>query len=163
MCSAHAGETGRPLKIYSFFSTPLRTFLGVMAPIAAMMLLLACLPRMPLWIRLSAGAVVAVSIHGVYRGYAHRLEIWPEHIRFRSPGRELVIRWSEVRRIDRYTPLDRNRATQYVYVTRLDAPPVDWREIDENTIQLQDRPGLLESLRAHCPHAMPTTVTPNPS
>ena len=71
-----------------------------------------------------------------------------EHqVRFRSPGRSLSIPWSQVRRIERYTPPDRNRATRYIYITRRDRPPANRSTVDEVTFQLQDRPGLLESLR----------------
>lgn len=119
-----------------------------MVPIVSMMLLLAILPRVPLGLRLTAGAVVAVSLYAGYRGYGHRVEVTPESVTYRRPGRCFRLRWQEIRHIGRYIPLDRNRASQYVYVTRLDTPPLDWREIDENTIQLQDRPGLLESLQS---------------
>jgi hypothetical protein len=132
--------------VWPFFSTPLRVFAGVLGPIAGMMLLLAVLPGVPTAIRLTAGMVVGVSLYGFYRGYAHRVEVTPEGVCYRRPGRRVRLSWEEVRHVGRYVPIDRNRSSAYVYVTRLDAPPVDWREVDENTIQLQDRPGLLETL-----------------
>jgi len=109
-----------------------------------MMTLLALLPGVPVGLRLTAAVV---SLYGFYRGYGHRIEMTAEGVRYRRPGRCLSLRWGEVRHIGRYVPLDRNRVSQYVYITRRESPPVDWREIDENTIQLQDRPGLLESLQ----------------
>jgi hypothetical protein len=148
--SEQGSRTGRV--VWTFFSTPLRVFLGVMGPITIMMLV--------------AGVVVVLSAHAFRRGYLQRIEAWPTQVVFRTPGRTLTIPWDQVRRMDSYIPLDRNRATRYVYITRLDSPPVDWREIDENTIQLQDRAGLLETLHGYwkrhgsagdsAPAAMPT-------
>lgn len=130
-----------------FFSTPLWQFLAVMVPLTLMMLLLAVLSAMPLGIRLSSAAVACISLYALWRGYHYRVEATPQYVRYRGWRKDIVIPWHEVHLIDRYTPLDRNRGSQYVFVTRLDTPPVDRREIDENTIQLQDRPGLLETLR----------------
>jgi hypothetical protein len=132
-----------------FFSTPLPQFLAVMGPLAIMMVLLASLPSMPTGIRVSSAVVAIISIYSFFRGYHSRIEATSEHIRFRSWRKNIVIPWREVRMVARYTPLDRNRTCQYVFVTRLDTPPVDRREIDENTIQLQDRPDLLETLRMY--------------
>jgi hypothetical protein len=136
-------------QVWPFFSTPLRVFVLVMGPIAGSMTLLAALPGVPAVIRITAGVVVAASLYGLVRGYANRVEADAEGIRYRGPGKHFRIPWRDVRHLDRYTPLDRNRTTQYVYATRLEVPPADWREIDRNTVQLQDRPGLLESLRAY--------------
>ncbi|GMU24439.1 MAG: hypothetical protein AMXMBFR13_45130 [Phycisphaerae bacterium] len=145
--SEQGSRTGRV--VWAFFSTPMRVFLGVMGPITIMMLVLALLPGVPVGIRLTAGVVVVLSAHAFRRGYLQRIEAWPTQVVFRTPGRTLAIPWDQVRRMDSYIPLDRNRATRYVYITRLDSPPVDWREIDENTIQLQDRAGLLETLHGY--------------
>lgn len=148
-------------RVWPFFSTPFHVFMAVMGPIGAMSAFCAAMPAMPGWIRLSGGVVLVLSLYALYRGYGHRIEITPDHVRYRSLRRDLRIPWSQVRRIDRYIPLDRNLKTQYVYVTRLESPPVDWREIDNDTIQLQDRPGLLEALRVHLPPGR--RDCPNPS
>ena len=114
-----------------------------------MMTLLALLPAMPAGIRMTAAMVAVVSLYSFWRGYRPRVEVSPEYIRYRTVGRRYTIFWSDVRGLDRYTPLNRNRTSQYVYITRLDSPPVDWRDMNANTIQLQDRPGLLETLRMY--------------
>ena len=133
---------------WAFFSTPLRAFLAVMLPIAMLMGLLAAAPAVPTAIRLTAAAVIAVSLRALWRGYLHRLEAGAEGVAYRAPLGRICIPWSQIRRIGRYTPPDRNRLTQYVYITRLDHPPADRHTIDADTLQIQDRPGLLEALQA---------------
>lgn len=130
-----------------FFSTPLPQFLAVMGPLAIMMIWLALLPSMPMGIRISSAAVAIISIYSFCRGYRSRIEATPEYIQYRAWPKHIVIPWRAVHMVGRYVPLDRNRSSPYVFVTRLDTPPVDRREIDANTIQLQDRPGLLEILQ----------------
>src|SRR5687768_17592457 len=120
-----------------------------MAPLAVMMILLAVLPRMPMGIRISSAMVAIISMYTFCRGYRSRIEATPEYVRYRGWRKDIVIPWREVHTVARYIPLDRNRSSQYVFITRLNTPPVDRREIDENTIQLQDRPGLLETLRMY--------------
>jgi hypothetical protein len=111
-----------------------------MSPLTVMMLLLAFLRSIPMGIRISSA---------FWRGYHGRVEATPRHVRYHRWRKDIVIPWQEVRLMDRYIPLDRNRHSRYVFITRLDTPPVDHREVDENTIQLQDRPGLLETLIAY--------------
>lgn len=135
--------------VWSYFSTPLRVFLGVVGPIAGMMGLLAAAPGVPGWMRVSAGVVVAVTLYGLIRGYGRRVVATPQGLCFQSPRRRIQLTWPEIRGIASYVPLDRNLKTRYVYATRLDTSPIDWREIDENTIQLQDRPGLLDALKRY--------------
>lgn len=141
-----AGHKLPARRVWPFFSTPFRVFGGVIGPIAGMMGLLAAMPRVPGMIRLTAGLVLAVSVYALYRGYGRRIIATGDSISFRSLTRAVSIPWTHVQRMGRYVPLDRNLQTQYVYITRRTEPPVDWREIDADTIQLQDRPGLLEEL-----------------
>jgi hypothetical protein len=138
----------RRRRVYPFFSTPLRRFAGVLSPIAALMGLLAWHSAVPTWMRLTAGGVVLVSLVALYRGYGHRIEVSRQGVRYRGLWRNVRIDWIDVRLMDRYVPLDRNPHARYVYISRLSSPPVDWREIDDNTIQLQDRPGLLVALES---------------
>jgi hypothetical protein len=135
------------LRRWPFFSTPLRAFLAVMVPILAFMILLALVGGVPTGIRWTALAVIAVSLYAFWRGYLHRLEITGREVAYHTPLKRLSIPWSHVCRIDRYTPPDRNPSTQYVYITRLDHPPPDRFTINADTLQLQDRPGLLEALQ----------------
>jgi hypothetical protein len=107
------------------------------------------LRAIPVGIRISSAAVACISLYAFWRGYLGRVEATPRHVRYRRWRKVIVIPWQEVRLMDRYIPLDRNRHCRYVFITRLDTPPVDHREVDENTIQLQDRPGLLETLLAY--------------
>lgn len=132
---------------WPFFSAPPATFLGVMGPLMLMMVILASFSGIPSWIRCSAGVLVMISLWTFGRGYLCRIEASPTHVHYRTPLRRRSLAWSEVRGIDAYIPLDRNLKTRYVYITRRDEPPADRREIDADTFQLQDRPGLVEALR----------------
>jgi len=117
-----------------------------MIPITTLMLALSVLGGMPRAIRCSAAVVVIVSIYAFWRGYLHRLEIDDQSVRYRTLTRTIEIPWSAIRQIDRYIPPDRNPTTQYVYITRNDSHPPDRFTLDETTVQIQDRPDLLESL-----------------
>jgi hypothetical protein len=128
------------------FAAPHRLFVAVIGPVAAMMLLLTLAGGMPPWIRISAGIVVACSGYAYWRGYLHWVEVSPDGVAACAPGRRRRIPWTQVRRIGRYTPPDRNRTAQYVYISTVDAEPAG--RSDPQTIQLQDRPGLLDLLLA---------------
>lgn len=144
--TAADSATSMPRRHWPFFSTPLPVFAGVMGPIGGMMFLLAVLPGIPGAIRGTAGLVVAISVASFVRGYGCRVELSEAGVTYHRPGRAWTLCWTDIRLTGRYVPLDRNRSTQYVFVTTLDAPPVDRREITPDTIQLQDRPGLLEAI-----------------
>ncbi len=145
-------------RTWPFFSTPPAVFAAVMGPLTAMMVLLAVPSGMPLWVRISASLVAAISLYATGRGYLCRVQATGTHIHYQTPFTRLSIPWAEVRDIDAYVPVDRNLTTKYVYITRRSVSPVDRREIDRETLQLQDRPGLVEELRAYWRAAV---ATPN--
>jgi hypothetical protein len=130
---------------WPFFNTPLRLFLAVVAPVCALMLPLALVaPRG--WMRATAAAVVLCSTYGAVRGYFCRLTIDVRGVTWRGLWRTIRLPWEQVRRIDRYAP--GVGGAEYVYVTTRDEPPAGRWDVDESTIQMQDRPGLLDALRS---------------
>lgn len=139
------GAAGLP-RVLPMFSTPLHVFLGVMGPICALMVAVALLRGFPAWARISALVVVAVSLDAFRRGYLHRVVVHADHVVYRTLRWRIEIPWEQVRLMGRYVPPDRNRTTGYVFITRRDHAPVSRHEIDADTLQLQDRPGLLEWL-----------------
>jgi len=140
---------------WSYFSTPLRYFLWVFGPICALMAPLAVVAqRWPL--RASATLVLICSAYAAVRGYLCRIEIDRDGVHYRSITRRIRIRWSAVRRLDRYAPGAGNAT--YIYITCEDRPPLGRWEIDERTIQVQDRPGLLDALLE-----ARDSASPNPS
>ncbi|MFO0974082.1 MAG: PH domain-containing protein [Phycisphaerae bacterium] len=151
--SAGAPQVRTP-RGWPFFSTPLRHFLAVVGPIALLMGPLAWVaPRG--WMRVSAGAVLAYSVYALLRGYCCRLTIDDRGLHYRGLMRRVAIPWARVRRIARYATGPAGAA--YVYVTTRDDVPAGRWEIDNETIQLQDRAGLVEALegawRRACPRA----------
>ena len=65
------------------------------------MLALAAWRSVPGGIRLTAGAVVAVSLYAFIRGYLRRIEVDEKQITLRSPLHRLRIARHDVRLIDR--------------------------------------------------------------
>ena len=64
----------------------------------------------------------------------------------RGPGYKYTLPWSTIRRIDRYVPSGGVNGVKYVYITRRDRPPAGKWEMNPETVQLQDRPDLLDTL-----------------
>lgn len=127
------------------FSTPLRYFLGVFVPVGLLMGALMVLSTRT-GIRVSAGVVVGCSLYAGMRGYACRLHTDARGVAYRTPWRTVRLDWNVVRQIGRYTPGPGGAA--YVFITSRESPPAGRWDVDEQTIQLQDRPGLLESLES---------------
>lgn len=129
---------------WPFFSAPLKYFLWVVVPICGLMGPLAVLASR--WgLRASAGVVLACSGYALVRGYFCRVTMDDGGVTYRSPWRRLRIGWGEVRGVGRYS--SGAGGAGYAYVTRAERQPAGRWEIDADTIQLQDRPGLVETLR----------------
>lgn len=147
---------------WSYFSTSMGRFLAVMGPVTGVMVALACSSRVPMGIRVSGAVVVTASLYAFWRGYLHRIEADERGVRWRALTRRIEIPWEQVRLIGRYTPPDRNGMTQYAFVTRCNTPPRDRRQVDAETLQVQDRPGLVEALeemrREAATRSAPTTL-----
>jgi hypothetical protein len=125
----------------------MRIYLIVMAPICALQLFL-LVNDSPVWIRWSAGAVVTLSIVGFLRGYLRRLVIDQIGATWITPVGRNQIPWQRVKRVAIYLPGGGLGATRYVYISTQDAePPGRWVQ-DSETIQLQERDGLLGAIEA---------------
>jgi hypothetical protein len=134
-----------------------------MAPVCVLMGFLVALPQL-MWVRLSAALVIGLSLYGLLRGYVRRAALDESGVSFKSLGASLRMPWNEVRRVDTYIPSGGVNGARYVFITRHDRPPRSRDEIDADTFQLQDRPGLLDALRHAWHVAAPTTrnTPPNP-
>lgn len=132
---------------WPFLSAPPAMYWAVMAPICALEIFLIA-SRSPLWMRGSAGAVLVVSAIAFARGYLRRLIVDGTGARFRRLLGEVRIPWERVRGVGRYVPGGGLGSTSYVYITSRDEPPAGAWDIDDRTIQIQDRPGALEAIQA---------------
>lgn len=122
-------------------------FLVVMLPINALMVTLLFVPAL-MWMKISAGVLIALSCLGFFKNYVRRLIVSEQGVRFVRLGGSIEITWPQIRRIDRYIPGGGVGATSYVYITTHDREPEGRWESDADTIQLQDRPGLVEAIKA---------------
>ena len=132
-------------RTFPYFSTPLRTFLGVMLPICGLEVFL-IISRSPAWMQWSAGGVIAISAYGAAIGYGRRLILREEGAVFRLLFSTTRMEWSVVRRVGVYQPGGGVGQTQYVYLTKHDRPPEGKWEQDSSVIQIQNRPGLIEAI-----------------
>jgi hypothetical protein len=119
----------------------------VMAPICALEAFL-LVTNCPNWMRVSAGAVVMLTVLGFVRGYVRRLVIEEVGVRFKRLGGDLFIAWADVRRVGVYVPGGGVGATEYVYVTTRELPPQGKWDIDDHTIQIQNQARVLEAMEA---------------
>ena len=146
--SSHGEPPGRHgRRSWAYLAAPLSTYVIVMAPICALQAFLLMFPT-PGWMRGSAAVVLLVTIMSFLRGYVRRVVVTPEGVEFRRLGRRVVIPWSAVRAVGVYIPGGGLGSTDYAYVTTRDEPPGGKWDIDPQTIQLQNRHGLLNELRA---------------
>ncbi len=144
MVTADDGLPAVARRSWPYFSTPLKYFLWVLVPVCALMGPLAILASR--WgLRASAAVVLGCSVYALVRGYFCRVTMDGDGVGYRSPWRRVRIGWGDVRGIERYSV--GVGGASYVYVSRRAEPPAGRWEIDGDTIQLQDRPGLVETLR----------------
>lgn len=139
------GRQGR--RSWAYLAAPVSTYVIVMAPICALQAFLLIFPT-PGWMRGSAAVVLLVTTMSFLRGYVRRVVVTPAGVEFRRLGRCVAIPWSAVRRVGVYVPGGGLGSTEYAYVTTRDEPPGGKWDIGPETIQLQNRDGLLNELRA---------------
>ncbi len=132
---------------WPYLAAPLSTYVIVMAPICTLQAFLLIFPT-PGWMRGSAAVVLAFTMLGFIRGYVRRVVVTSEGVEFRRLGRRVAIPWGAVRRVGVYVPGGGLGSTEYAYVTTRDEPPGGKWDIGPETIQLQNRHGLLNELRA---------------
>ena len=146
-------------KSFPYFSTPLKTYLGVMLPICALEVFL-IFSRSPAWVQWTAGIVVALSAYGAVIGYGRRLILQDDGAVFHRPFSKVVMPWTAVRQIGVYQPGGGIGQTEYVYLTTRDRPPAGKWEQDRSVIQIQNRPGLLETIERFRDSHIPDRTQP---
>ena len=118
-----------------------------MLPICALQVFLIA-QNAPAWMKWSGGAVVLMSLIGFVRGYVRRLILDSNGATLRRLTGSIYLPWKIVRAIGVYLPGGGVGATQYFYITARETAPVAAWDIDESTIQIQNREGLLEAAEA---------------
>lgn len=131
---------------WPYLAAPLHVYLMVMLPICGLQVFLIFL-RCPMWMHLSSGAVLLISLFGLLRGYVRRLVITPEGASLRGLFTRIDIPWKDVRRIGTYTPGGGVGTTEYFYITTRDHEPAGKWDIGEHTVQIQNREGLAIVIR----------------
>jgi len=127
--------------------TPISVFLLVMLPINGLMVFLLA-ANTPTWMKITAGIVVMWTLLALAQGYLRRLIVDRRGVRLRGLFRSIEIPWIAVKKLDVYIPGGGLGATEYLYVTTKSEPPMGKWDVDDETIQVQDRPGLLEAVKA---------------
>ncbi|QOJ04636.1 MAG: hypothetical protein HRU71_14565 [Planctomycetia bacterium] len=147
--AARTADRARSLLCTSwpYLRTPLRIYLMVMLPICVLQGFLLINPT-PRWMKATAGLVVLLTVHGLIRGYVRRLVLSPKGARFVTLTRTITLPWDGIKKYGVYIPGGGLGAVEYFYLTTHDRPPEGKWEIDENTIQIQARDGLLEIVEA---------------
>jgi hypothetical protein len=135
---------------WPYLSAPLGIYITVMLPICALEAFLIA-THSPMWMKLSAALVLLFSIVAWIRGYRRRLIVTETGVTFIRLGSRIEMPWPRIRRVGRYVPGGGVGGPQYVYVARVDRAPAGKWEITHDIVQVQDRPGLLESLARFAP------------
>lgn len=133
---------------WSFLKTPLAVYLVVMTPINGLMAFLIAVGTPP-WMKITSACVILFTLLTLLRGYLRRLTVDGEGLTLKGPiHRGISIPWESVRGLGVYVPGGGVGGTPYLFATRRDSAPAGKWDIDSETIQIQDREGLLEALLA---------------
>ncbi|MCB9858245.1 MAG: PH domain-containing protein [Phycisphaerales bacterium] len=129
-----------------------------MAPINALMVFVLTI-RALWWTKMTAAAVIAITLYTFVRGYVTRMTIDADGVRLHRLRRTIHLPWAQVKRIGTYAPGGGVGGAEYVFVTtRDDEPQYKW-EIDQTTIQVQAHPGLIDALRAAMSQSQTASAT----
>ncbi len=131
-------------RTWPFLKTPLPIFIIVMLPINGLMVFL-IVTATPLWMKLTSVLVMLVSLLTLARGYVRRLVLSSEGASLRRLFDRIDISWSDVKSCGVYSAGGPG-GTSYFYITRRAVQPGGAWDIDRNTIQVQDQPGLREAV-----------------
>ncbi len=146
---------------WSYLRTPITVFLFVMAPINILMFFL-IVTSTPTWMKITSGGVILLTIATLVRGYWRRLVLTAEGpVLIRPFAGRILIPWPEVRRIDAMVPGGGAGGTAYLYVTRRDEPPAGAWDVDAETIQIQNREGVLDVVLAAWKESKPGSTDMN--
>ena len=127
--------------------TPLSIYLIVMAPICGLMLFL-MLTNTKSWMKWSAGVVLILTVVNLFKGYVRRLILTERSAKLVRAFASIEIPWSRVRGVGSYVPGGGVGATEYVYISTRETPPAGKWDIDRDTLQVQNQPGLIEAIVA---------------
>lgn len=132
---------------WSYLRTPVGIYWLVMSPICLLegFLLITDTPN---WIRFTAGGVLLITIIAFVRGYARRIELHEDGVRWRTLLTRRELRWSDVSSVGTYIPGGGVGTTEYAYLSTRAEPPAGKWQIDEQTFQVQNRPGVIEAIEA---------------
>lgn len=108
--------------------------------------------------KLSSALVIALSLGSFVRGYWRRLSIRSEGVTFRLLFGKVEIPWEDVKAVGVYSPGGGKGGSEYVYISRRERQPGGTWEIDDDTIQLQNREGLLSEILAAQEKSKPEAV-----
>lgn len=136
------------IETWPYFRTPLAVYLVVMLPIGTLMTFLLTVSGTPMWMKITSAAVLAVSLLGLLHGYYRRMILRTSGASFVQLSRRIEIEWPEVGRFGVYAPGGHASGPRYIFITRHAQRPAGAWEIDESTIQIQYRDGVLESIRS---------------
>lgn len=146
-----------PRRSWPFLKTPLAIYLIVMLPVCGLMVFL-LVTNTEGWMKGSAAAVLALTLVGFVRGYVRRLVLTGKGARLIRCCGTIDIPWERVARVGVYIPGGGVGATEYAYITTRDAEPLGKWDLDGDTIQIQNRPGLLDAIeRARAAHQHEST------
>jgi hypothetical protein len=104
------------------------------------------LSRCPAWMQWTAGGVLILSLYGLAIGYGRRLTLGEDGASFGGLLGHSRIEWHQVRRVGIYQPGGGIGQTEYAYLSARDEPPAGKWEQNSSVIQIQNRPGLLETI-----------------
>lgn len=94
----------------------------------------------------TSGVVLALTLHNLIRGYMRRIVVTSQGVAFKGVIFRRILPWERVRRIGVYVPGGGVGVSDYLYVTTKDTAPAGKWDQDAETIQVQNRPGLLEMI-----------------
>ena len=122
-------------------------YLIVMAPICALEAFL-LFNDSPAWMRWSASVVLGLSVYGFVHGNMRRLNVDEKGATWVTLFGKRQIPWTRVQSVSTYLPGGGLGATRYVYISMGQGEPAGRWVNDAETIQLQDREGLLQAIES---------------
>jgi hypothetical protein len=141
-------RTSLPKQTCSYLRTPLRIYLLVMLPICVLQIFL-LIHDFPMWMKISGALVVIFTLHGLARGYVRRLILTDAGAELRGLFFGWKLPWTQVRRVGVYVPGGGLGAAEYLFIATQDAVPDGPWQMDSQTLQIQNREGLLKLVESY--------------
>jgi hypothetical protein len=147
-----------PRQSWPYFRTPIGAFLVVMLPINSLMAILLTVASTPVWMKVTSALVISISLINLVRGYYRRLVFDECGAVFISLFGRVTIPWDCAKTVGVYSPYGGRGGVEYAFVTRHDRQPKGVWENDQDTIQIQNRDGLLNAIRSAQEKSKPEAV-----